>query len=68
MFYKPFEQLDIIYATNFSKHNLKLFQNLQQLSMGHDTNVHFMHVVQEGTEQEAREKIDKHIVLATPFC
>lgn len=59
VFFKPFEKLHIMYATNFDKNVYKSFQNLQQLSIGYNTNIYIIHVVHEGSDQEAQEKLEK---------
>lgn len=58
VYYKPFNKLHVMFATNFHKEDLQSFQLLQELSRGYDTHIHCMHVVQEGSESDAREKMD----------
>ena len=59
--YIPFDILNIMYATNFHKHELESFNLITELAKGYNTHIHCLHVLQEGSLLEAEEKMLKLI-------
>ncbi len=60
VYYKPIQELHIMYATNFDINDMQTFQLIQELSVGYNTHIYCLHVVHEGIgilEQEEMKKL-----------
>ena len=57
VYYKPFDELHIMYATNFDCDVMQSYENLKKLSLNYNTHIYCIHVAQEGAEQESEVKM-----------